>query len=155
MNGLSPIEAYRFPDETSWPQMVEYESGEIVRVPPFSTLDNALTRAERMRSGSMREIRLSPAWGSPWPLWEKNYGPLLPSDLQLTAELSTSLRGWTEDWYQAADTALNQEIDVGLLLPPEFFSHGEVLTRYLSIELWSTCFVYPFFRRYFKSGAEK
>lgn len=148
MRSIPSVEVYRFPDEDCWPQMIDPVSGDKVRVPPFSTLQQALVRGELERTEGLREIRFTAAWGNEWPLWETTYGPRSPGDLQLSADLALKLKRWSEAWYKAAEHALQQGIDVGLVLPCQWFSEGEALTRELAIDVWSTCNVFPFFRRY-------
>lgn len=145
-------EAYRFPDEQSWPHLTDPSTDERLRVPPFSTLQAASARAALERNGELREIRLTAGWGSEWPLWEGILGPRSPEDVGIDAELASRLRTWNETWLESAERALETDVDVADLLPDDWFSDGEALTREVAIEVWATCDVLPYFRRYRISG---
>lgn len=144
----TPIDAYRFPEEGSWEQTADPDTGAKVPIAPFCTEAQSISRARLLRSGDLRKIRLSAAWGNDWPLWENERGPIAPQDLGLTQRLSTGLRAWTDDWIAAADLALNNDEEVEAYLSPTWFTTGNALTKELAIETWPSCDIYPYFWRY-------
>ncbi|MHA3684298.1 hypothetical protein ACXR2W_08585 [Leucobacter sp. HY1908] len=128
--------------------MIDPNSGDYISVPPFCTLEQALTRATLERARELREIRLTAAWGNEWPLWEATNGPRSPQDLELSDGLAEKLKTWTEAWYSVAERAIQQDIDVSEMLPREWFTDGDLLTRELAIELWPIGDIIPSYLSY-------
>ncbi|MCS4277069.1 hypothetical protein M2390_002263 [Mycetocola sp. BIGb0189] len=148
MSRRYPPRAYRFADQESWPCETDPDSGLEIVVPPFATMQQARRRRNLEDAGQLREIRLSPGWGSEWPLWESIDGPRSPRELGLSDTLAARLKPWTDFWRTVADLSLNQDSSSGPQLPPQWFEAGEILVHAIAVELWPVANVFPQFRNY-------